>query len=119
MSVAPPVGQRDEQLPLRGRDQILAEITGSGARVWVVYGLGGCGKTRLALETAFQAQRDGVAVWWVSAADPAILVAGMRAVGRRLGVSDAELEHGDATDVIWQHLAARAGRVAAGRGQRR
>ena len=68
MSVAPPVGQRDEQLPLRGRDQVLAKITGSGVRVWVVYGLGGCGKTRLALEMAFQAQQDGVAVWWVSAA---------------------------------------------------
>ena len=110
VSVAPPVGQRDEQLPLRGRDQILAEINGSGARVWVVYGLGGCGKTRLALEAAFQAQQDGVAVWWVSAADPASLVAGMRAVGRRLGVSEAELEHGDATDVIWQYLVGRADR---------
>ena len=110
VSVAPPVGQRDEQLPLRGRGQILAEITGPGARVWVVYGLGGCGKTRLALEAAFQAYQDGVAVWWVSAADPASLVAGMRAVGRRLGVSDAELEHGDATDVIWQYLAHRTDR---------
>jgi RecA/RadA recombinase len=110
VSVAPPVGQRDEQLPLRGRDQILAKITGSGARVWVVYGLGGCGKTRLALEAAFQAQQDGVAVWWVSAADPASLMAGMRAVGRRLGVSDTQLEHGDATDVIWQYLASRADR---------
>ena len=97
-------------LPLRGRDQILAKITGPGPRVWVVYGLGGCGKTRLALEVAYEAQQDGVAVWWVSAADPASLVAGMRAVGRRLGVSDAELEHGDATDVIWQHLTGRADR---------
>jgi hypothetical protein len=110
VSVAPPVGQRDEQLPLRGRDQILAEITGPGAGVWVVYGLGGCGKTRLALEAAFQAQQDGVSVWWVSAADPASLVVGMRAVGRRVGVSDAELEHGDATDVIWQYLEGRADR---------
>ena len=110
VSVAPPVGQRDEQLPLRGRDQLLAEISGSAARVWVVYGLGGCGKTRLALEAAFQAQQDGVTVWWVSAADPASLVAGMRAVGRRLGVRDAELERGDATDVIWEYLAGRADR---------
>ena len=110
VSVAPPVGQRDEQLPLRGRDQILAEISGSGVRVWVVYGLGGCGKTRLALEAAFQAQQEGVTVWWVSAADPTNLVAGMRAVGRRLGVSDAEMEHGDATDVIWHYLAGRADR---------
>jgi hypothetical protein len=110
VSVAPPVGQRDEQLPVRGRDQILAEIAGSAAHVWVVHGLGGCGKTRLALEVAFQAHQDGVTVWWVSAADPGSLVTGMRAVGRRLGVSDTELEHGDATDVIWQHLMGRADR---------
>ena len=31
----------------------------------------------------------------------------MRALGRRLGVTDAELEHGDAADVIWQRLADR------------
>jgi plasmid stability protein len=29
----------------------------------------------------------------------------MRALGRRLGVTDAELEHGDAADVIWARLA--------------
>lgn len=28
----------------------------------------------------------------------------MRALGRRLGVADAQLEHGDAADVIWRHL---------------
>ena len=31
----------------------------------------------------------------------------MRALGRRLGVADAELERGDAADVIWQRLAGR------------
>jgi len=31
----------------------------------------------------------------------------MRALGRRLGVADAELDHGDAADVIWQRLAGR------------
>ena len=31
-------------------------------------------------------------------------------MGRRVGVSDAELERGDATDVIWQYLAAKADR---------
>ena len=46
-------------------------------------------------------------MWWISAAGPGVLAAGMRALGRRLGVSDAELEHGDAADVIWQRLAGR------------
>ena len=73
----------------------------------VLHGLGGCGKTRLALEAAFAAQQRGTEVWWMSAAGPGVLAAGMRALGRRLGVTDAELEHGDAADVIWQRLAGR------------
>jgi hypothetical protein len=107
VSIAAPAGQLDESLPLRGRDELLAELTGAGARVRVLHGLGGCGKTRLALEAAARAQQHGREVWWVSAAQPDALAAGMRALGRRLGVTDAELEHGDAADVIWQRLTAR------------
>jgi NB-ARC domain/Tetratricopeptide repeat len=108
VSIAPPVGQRDENLPLHGRDGLLAGLVSPGeARVRVLHGLGGCGKTRLALEAAFQARQRGTEVWWVSAAEPAPLAAGMRALGRRLGISDAQLEHGDAADVIWQRLAGR------------
>ena len=108
VSIAAPVGQRDENLPLRGRDGLLAELASPGqARVRVLHGLGGCGKTRLALEAAFEALQRGVEVWWVSAAEPGPPAAGMRALGRRLGITDARLEHGDAADVIWQRLAGR------------
>ena len=110
VSVAPPVGQRDTNLPVRGRDRLLAELAGGGPGVRVVHGLGGCGKTRLALEAAWAAQQAGVEAWWVSAADRGVLAAGMRAVGRRLGVPEADLEHGDAADVIWHCLAARQDR---------
>jgi len=105
VSIAAPFGQRDESLPLRGRDELLAELAGPGPRVRVVHGLGGCGKTRLALEAAHEAQLLGTEVWWVSAAEAGALAAGMRALGRRLGVTDAELEHGDAADVVWRRLA--------------
>ena len=105
VSIAAPVGQRDDSLPLRGRDGLLAELAGPGPWVRVLHGLGGCGKTRLALEAAFQAQQSGLEVWWISAAEAGVLAAGMRALGRRLGVSDAELGHGDAADVIWRRLA--------------
>ena len=107
VSIAAPVGQRDDSLPMRGREGGWPIWLVLAPRVRVLYGMGGCGKTRLALEAAYQAQQDGAEVWWISAAGPASLAAGMRALGRRLGVSDAELEHGDAADVIWQRLADR------------
>ena len=107
VSIVAPVGQRDDDVPLRGREALLADLVGPGPRVRVLHGLGGCGKTRLALEVAFQAQQRGTEVWWVSAADSGVLAVSMRALGRRLGVTDAELEHGDAADVIWERLAAR------------
>ena len=106
VSIAPPVGQRDDRLPLRGRDDLLTVLTdvSRGSKVRVVHGLGGCGKTRLALEVAFRAQQQGDEVWWVSAADKSRLVAGMHAVGRRLGVRDRELQHGEAADLVWKRL---------------
>ena len=107
ISIVPPIGQRSDDLPLRGRDKLLAELSAPGPRVRILHGLGGCGKTRLALEAAFLAQRDGTEAWWVSAADRSTLEAGMRALGRRLGVTDAELAHGDAADTIWRRLSAR------------
>src|SRR5712691_1889323 len=109
VSLAPPFGLRTDDLPIRGRDELLAELTGnwSTGSVRVLHGLGGCGKTRMALEVAFQAERAGLEVWWVSAADETGFLAGMRSVGRRLGVSEPELDHGDAADVIWRRLATR------------
>jgi hypothetical protein len=71
------------------------------AGVHVVCGLGGCGKTTLALEAAFTARQAGARVWSVSAADLGALEAGMRAVGRRLGIPDDDLARGDAADLIW------------------
>ena len=107
VSIAPPVGLRDPGLPLRGRDDLLGELADrSLGSVRVVHGLGGCGKTRLVLEAAWLAQQLGAEVWWVSATDESRLTAGMRAVGRRLGVTDAELWYGDAADVLWQRLSA-------------
>jgi hypothetical protein len=109
ISIAPPVGQWDESLPIRGRDELLSELAYGvvGSRVWVIHGLGGAGKTRLALEAAFTAQQRGTDVWWVSAVDADTLVAGIHAVGRRLGIAQEDLKRGDAADIVWQRLAGR------------
>ena len=109
VSVVSPFGQRDEKLPVRGRDELLNELAANtvDTRIWVIHGLGGSGKTRLALEAAFRAEELGTEVWWVTAVDPDMLVAGMRAVGRRLGLGHEDLKHGDAADLVWQRLSDR------------
>ena len=62
VSLAAPLGRRDPDRPLRGRSALLGELAGaweegSGvAGVQVLYGLGGCGKTSIALELAARVQ---------------------------------------------------------------
>ena len=60
-----------------GRDRELAEIhntlqsadaTTSRRRVMVLHGLGGIGKTQLAIQYAYLHQKDYTSVWWVHAA---------------------------------------------------
>jgi tetratricopeptide (TPR) repeat protein len=106
VSIAPPAGQRDGRFPLRGRDEVLSELLAvhDGPRVRVIHGMGGCGKTSLVLEAGHLARERGAEVWWVSAAEKSRLLAGMRAIGRRLGVSDDELRHGEAADLLWRRL---------------
>jgi tetratricopeptide (TPR) repeat protein len=106
VSIAPPAGQRDGRFPLRGRTKLLSELlaVNDGPSVRVIHGMGGCGKTSLALEAAHLASQRGVEVWWVSAAEKFRFVAGMRALARRLGVTDDELRHGEAADLLWRRL---------------
>lgn len=106
VSIAPPAGQRDERFPLRGRNSFLSELlaAGDGPRVRVLHGMGGCGKTSLALEAAHLASQRGAQVWWLSATEERRLLAGMRALSRRLGASDDELQYGDAADWLWHRL---------------
>jgi tetratricopeptide (TPR) repeat protein len=94
----------DENPRLRGRDAVLAKLRDPIERVWVLYGLGGCGKTRLAQEVAFRARDRLREAWWVSAEEVGGLVASMRALGRHLDIPAAALEQGDAADVIWRGL---------------
>ena len=106
VSITPPAGQRDGRFPLRGRAELLGELIelGDGPGVRVIHGMGGCGKTSLALEAAHLASRRGAEVWWVSATEERRFLAGMRALGRRLGVTDDELRHGEAADLLWRRL---------------
>ncbi|MGY0233892.1 tetratricopeptide repeat protein [Longispora urticae] len=109
--MAPPLSLRDASRPLHGRDALLAELADllerpeHGDRVRLLHGLGGTGKTALALELARLAR--GTDVWWVSATDTASLTSGMHFVARLIGIAEEELRQQDTSDLLWRRLSAR------------
>lgn len=107
VTVAPPFGRRG--IPLRGREELLARLRAADG-TQVLYGLGGVGKTSLALELASAFAAEGAPVWWVAAQDAGRLAGGMRAVARRVGLGEGELAAGQTADLLWDRLAALPGR---------
>jgi Tetratricopeptide repeat len=109
VSVAPPYGKRDAQL--QGRATLMAAVQRESThyRVQVLAGLGGSGKSRLALELAHMAQGAGKQVWWVQVNR---VSSSMREVANQLGVPASQADRawrgaGSATDLVWRHLNAR------------
>ncbi|MFF2820441.1 tetratricopeptide repeat protein, partial [Kitasatospora cineracea] len=108
--MAPPWGLRDERRPLRGREGVLGRLDAAVedpavGGVLVVCGMGGGGKTAVALEFAARRAAAGCRVWWVEARNGPALETGMRAVARQAGAGQEELDLGDTADVLWTHLA--------------
>ncbi|GAA2818690.1 AAA family ATPase [Streptomyces showdoensis] len=106
VTVAPPWGRRGT--PLRGRGALLARLR-AATGTHVLYGLGGVGKTSLALETASAFAAGGAPVWWVAAQDSGRLAGGLRAVARRVGLREDEPAAGQTADLLWERLAALPG----------
>ncbi|MEU9455279.1 tetratricopeptide repeat protein [Streptomyces sp. NPDC048277] len=92
-------------------DRLRAAVEpGVGNRVYVLHGLGGCGKTAVAYAlfhyATDQAGRLGL---WVNASDPASLRAAMLAVAADRGATDGELVGArsglrPAADLVWHYL---------------
>ncbi|MEV0642014.1 HEXXH motif-containing putative peptide modification protein [Streptomyces sp. NPDC050619] len=99
---------------LRGRDDLVATLTvGMGrhtggstdnSRVRVLTGLGGCGKTSVALEVTHRLSPMMGHVWWVSAADRESLWGALHAVAFDAGADTREFVHAHAADVLWKRL---------------
>ena len=99
---------------VRGRAKLITELSRlyrrrfrSESRVRVLHGVGGSGKTTIALQAAQRLGRRGVTVWFVSAAEPTDLQTGMRQLARRLGADVHELDRDwadNAPDVLWRRL---------------
>lgn len=92
-------------------DRLRAAVEpGVGSCVYVLHGLGGCGKTAVAYtlfqHATHQANRLGL---WVNASDSASLRAGMLAVAADRGATDGELIGAraglrPAADLVWHYL---------------
>ena len=106
VSIDPPFGMAEGRR-LYGRGDIVASVmSGTGSPVHVLAGMGGSGKSRLALEIARRAEDAGWPVWWVSVVR---ITSGMRAVAARLGIPDGEVELAwrgisSAPDLVWRYL---------------
>jgi tetratricopeptide (TPR) repeat protein len=75
-----------------GRDELLADLRKSlgdtvpNANIQVVHGLGGIGKTQLALEYAYRNRADYTIVWWLTADEPSSLALSYARLAQALGM---------------------------------
>ena len=94
LPVAVPFGRLPDKV--RGRDELLTELRHSlvrkprpPGRTWVLAGMGGIGKSTVALSIAHAARVQGWRVWWVTAIDTASLTGGLLEVLYQLGAPES------------------------------
>ena len=94
LPVAAPLGKLPPEV--RGRDGLIGELRRAlrpypwrASRAFVIVGMGGLGKSTVALTAARMARQRGYRVWWVHAADTARLTSGMLEVLRELGAPES------------------------------
>lgn len=110
-SVAAPFGRLPEAV--LGRDGILTALTQpmDDPRIQVLSGMGGVGKTTVALSAAEQAKQAGAEVFWVQAGSAAAVADGMRHAALLAGAPAEHVAHAwekggrPAADLVWRHLA--------------
>ena len=73
-------------LLLRLHADLQADAAAAVLPVGAVHGLGGVGKTQLALEYAHRFGSDYDVIWWVPAEQPALVGTALAALARRLGI---------------------------------
>jgi hypothetical protein len=114
----PPLGR----LPVhvRGRSDLIGELTELGkrpdGRVHVLCGLGGAGKSTIALAVTQSAASTGLRVWWVAGVDSGSVTQTLLGLALRLGAPSGEVDEAragriHAADVLWPCLEAAPGWV--------
>ncbi|WP_335986956.1 tetratricopeptide repeat protein [Glycomyces sp. MUSA5-2] len=106
VSVAPPLARLNKRT--QGREALISELRNGVRRpsVHVLAGGGGSGKTRVALELAKHAEREGWEVWWVAANR---ISGSMREVASRIGVPTGQINQAwsgraHPPDLTWKFL---------------
>ncbi len=111
-----PTGRLPERV--RGRDDLLACLQilarEPDGRVHVLAGLGGTGKSTVALRVAEEMARLGRAAWWVPAVDAGTVTAKLLGLARELGAPPSEVTEAlngrrDPADLLWRFLQRRPG----------
>jgi hypothetical protein len=93
---------------LAGLHALLSAGDGAAPRVAVLCGLGGCGKTSVAVEYAYRHLGEFGVVWQFPAEEPAALAAGFGDLAAQLGARSL-LDGGDPVAQVHAALAARPG----------
>lgn len=110
----PPAQRLDHEPRIRGRDDLVDELEGLLDRrtdapgVRVLCGMGGCGKTTVALELARRTLAHDIPAWWVSATGPGAVAAGMQALAVALGADPDQLRLGSPAEIVWSLLTGQA-----------
>ncbi|MDI2126359.1 tetratricopeptide repeat protein [Yinghuangia seranimata] len=110
-SLSPPL--RELPVAVHGRDDLLAvlreRVAAPNGRMQVLHGLGGSGKTALALAVARNALNVGAQVFWIDATTEHGIDAAMRQAAWALGLTDEQLDDASSrglspVDAVWDHL---------------
>ncbi|TMQ90212.1 tetratricopeptide repeat protein [Actinomadura soli] len=116
--LVPPVGRLPEWI--RGRDPLLRRleelIARPDGRVHLLSGLGGTGKSTVALWVAKLAAEQGRTVWWAPAVDASSLTSTLLDLAESLGAAPHQVRGAlagkrDPSDVLWPELEKRPGWV--------